>query len=571
MSLQILDWIQEVDLRTEKGHLLEFRDHGFLLAYLQDDHKRIVTRKCTQVGMSSTTLIKVLFYGCQEPLTSIFTLPTSPDAKNFVVAKFDPMIERSPGLRKMVDRVVFRDKPLFNTTVKRIGESYYFFKGSWAAHAAQSISADIMVIDELDFQKPEIRSMWEERTQGSSSKDIIYWLGYPSIPGFGIEELFEDSDQRMWYIECNECHVRQVLTFPESINFETQQYVCKACKKELTDDARRRGLWKPTKQGKEIHGYWINKLMAPWISAKQVIERFKNDTPKKFFNYTLGLPYVSRESDLTEQIIDGTMIDEVEYVAFKSSEDIHIVCGIDQGDVFHMLTCIVSPSFMCVISKDIISDEGELIKKLEFYNPEMIVMDALPNRHTAKKIVEKFRGRCYMGLERNWSEDGSSKGNDYIRVNRSSMEVGIERTESLDTMIELITGGVIKFRRSVPGMYTRKKDEPGVVDMIKNLVPDVQERFGKMRRVWKYVGPDHFAHALNFAIVSAKIINPMWQNIRLTRPLYRPQDTTKPAKSWYVQDFEDRIKELNGDETCVIPAVGERLQGTNSINPRIVY
>jgi hypothetical protein len=151
------------------------------------------------------------------------------------------------------------------------------------------------------------------------------------------------------------------------------------------------------------------------------------------------------------------------------------------------------------------------------------------------------------------------------------MEVGIERTESLDTMMELITGGVIKFRRSVPGMYTRKKDEPGVMDMIKNLVPDVQERFGRMRRVWKYIGPDHFAHALNFACTAAKIINPMWQTLRVTRSLYRPADNSKPVKAWYVQDFEDRIRELNNDESFVIPAVGERPINPTQVEPRIVY
>jgi hypothetical protein len=499
------------------------------------------------------------------------TLPTSPEAKNFVLSKFDPMIERSPGLRKMVDRPAFRDKPIFNTVVKRIGESYYFFRGSWTNWGAQSIDADVLIVDELDFQKQEIRKMWEERTQGSASKDIILWIGYPSVPGFGIEELYEDSDQRMWFIECPHCLMRQTLTFPESINMETEQYICKSCKKELTDEARSRGLWKPTKSGSNIHGYWINKLMAPWIPAKKILERFKADTPRKFFNYSLGLPYLNRESDLTDQVLDQAMIDEEQYIALRSMEGVKVICGIDQGDVFHMVTCLATQDNLVVVGKDIINSEDELEVKLNYYNPSMIVMDALPNRHTSKKIGDKMGlYRFYMALERMWSEDGKTR--DYWRTNRSTNEVSMERTESIDSMIDLIINGVIKFRKAVPGMVTKDKSQPGVIDMLRNLVPDVQERFGRQRRIWKAVGPDHFGHSLNFAVVGARILMPGWQITRNPHAMIPTREKhDKPEKPWYVKDFENRINGLLGNENVIIPTIGERSGESEPINPRIVF
>ena len=507
-NANILQWIQENKVRTNKGLPVEFRDHGFLMEFVKDTAPQIVVRKCTQVGASYSVVIKVLHLGSQAPLTIIYTLPTSTDAKNFVISKFDPIIERSQGLRDAVLKVVFRDKPIYNSVVKRIGESYYFFRGSWAAHGAQSIDADVLVVDELDFQKPDVKEMWEERIEGSSSLGVIYWVGYPSIPGFGIEEIYESSDQREWFIECGHCHKRQTLTWPDSIDFVKEIYQCKYCKKELSDDMRRRGIWKARKPGRTIHGYYINKLMAPWISAPHIIKRFKIDTPKKFYNFTLGLPYLNKKSDITDEVIAKNCVDEDEFTTFKKTTGTKVIMGIDQGDVFHVLIMLANETGMMLVGSEELKSEEEVKEKLKFYRPDMVVMDMNPNRHTAKKLREHYgRNKLYMCNEKNWSENmGTDRS--YFKVNKTTGEIGVERTESLDEMIELIVTNKIKFRRTMPRLKSIEKTNPGVIDMIKNIVPDIQEQRGKMRRIYKKTGPDHYGHSLNFAVIGAYMLFP---------------------------------------------------------------
>ena len=564
----ILQWIKKNQVRTNKGLPIEFRDHGFLLDYVKDEHNRIVVRKCTQVGASFSTNVKMLHLGDQAPLTTIYSLPTSSEAKNFVLSKFDPMIERSPGLLKMVTKVVLRERILYNSVVKRIGQSYYFFRGSWAAHGAQSIDADVLVVDELDFQKPEVRLMWEERTAGSASQDIIYWIGYPSIPNFGIEELYENSDQRKWFIECGHCFKRQALEFPDNIDLDAEKYICKYCKQEITNDMRRKGLWKITNPRNSIHGYWINKLMAPWIPATTIVERFKKDPAKKFHNYTLGLPYVSKETELTDMIIQEAMMDEEEYALTKKDEDMRILCGIDQGDIFHMLIAIATPTTLVIIAAEQLKSEEEVLKRLKFYNPDMVIMDMFPNRHTAKNLCKKYgTNRLFMAKERNWTE--TSKARNYWNLNRATSEIGVERTESLDAMIEYIMKGVIRFRRTIPRLMSIDKKDPGVVQQIKNLVPDTQERHGRLRRVFKAVGPEHYGHALNFLVVACHITFPGWMNKQaLVSSSYLDNLKKKNHKPWYIKDFEDRTRGLNPHDSIIIKPGGEIIEPESDFFPR---
>ena len=554
----ILQWIKDNGVRTNKGLPVEFRDHSFLREFVMDTAKKIVVRKCTQVGASYSVVIKVLHLGSQAPVTIVYTLPTSTEAKNFVLSKFDPIIERSQGLRDAVAKVVFRDKPIYNSVVKRIGESYYFFRGSWMEHGAQSIDADVLVVDELDFQKPDVKNMWEERIEGSSSLGTIYWVGYPSIPGFGIEELYESSDQRMWYIECGHCHKRQTLTWPDSIDFVKEIYVCKYCKHELDNDMRRRGLWKAKKPGREIHGYYINKLMAPWISAAHIIQRFKLDPPKKFYNFTLGLPYLNKKSDITDEVVSRNCVDEDEFVNFKKLVGTKVIAGIDQGDTFHMLIVLANDTGLMIVASEELKSEDDVLTKLKFYHPDMVVMDMNPNRHTAKKLREDYgREKLYMGNEKNWSENMGTERT-YFKLNKPSGEISIERTESLDEMVELITTNRIKFRRTTPRLRGIDKSRPGIIEMIKNLVPDVQEQRGKMRRIYKAVGPDHYGHALNFAVIGAHILFPMMKINRFGSPIVKvqPEEIKKP---WYHEDFEKRIATFAGIDSIIIKPEGRSM------------
>lgn len=559
----ILRWIRAKGILNNKGSAIEFMDHGFMIDYLKDDANRIVVRKCTQVGATFSTVLKILYEGEVIPINCIYTLPTGPEAKNFVLSKFDPIMARSPGLASLVQKVGITKKELFNTTIKRIGESYYFFRGSWTTWGAQAIDADVLVVDELDFQKEDVRKMFEERIEGSNSKDVIYWLGYPSVPGFGIEELYESSDQRVWYIECPSCHKRQTLSWPESIDMKNAQYICKMCRATLPDEARRRGLWKPTKPGRMIHGYHINKLMAPWVPAARIIDRFQKDSTRKFFNYTLGLPYQGAETELTDKVVESALVSDEEVRAFIEQEKPLVVLGIDQGDEFFVVKMLVTQGQTIVVDYEIFNSEAQLQEYFNKVEPFAIMMDMSPNTHTAKKLQEDFgRDRFYLGDEQ--MRANSLSMSNYFEVRFKDNRVTILRTESFDELYEYIQSGRVKIRKSMKNLWTRNKQNPGYIDMLKNMVPDVQEKFGRPVRVWKVMGPDHLAHATSFALITAKILYPEFTQRKVITTL-----DEAPQVPWYIEDFEKAMAmpdSGNMDYTLVLPRSYSRKRP--SITPR---
>jgi len=292
--------------------------------YLTDPHNRIVLQKCTQVGATFSTILKILYLGSKSNISVIFTLPTSGDVKDFVLSKFDPVVRSSPQLQAKVTKDPLSRRAIYSTVLKRIGGSHFFFRGSWSAHFAQSIDADVLVVDELDFQKPDIRKMYEERLEGARSKDIIYWLGVPTLPKQGIAELYEQSDQRKWHIRCPHCKKLQTLDWPDSISQRKKSFICKFCRKDLPKEARMKGVWIAQKPGRPIHGYYFNRLMAPWVSAEKILHEFRTRSSRHFYNFTLGLPYLEKSQQFSRDDFRSNFVSR-DFI--KSLGESKIVCG----------------------------------------------------------------------------------------------------------------------------------------------------------------------------------------------------------------------------------------------------
>ncbi len=538
-NLEILKWIKDNKIRTNKNQDIEFSNHRFLLDMLLDWPSRLIVRKPSQVGVSLTILLKVFFQGGKKTLSSIYTLPTNPEAREFVLSKVDPLIENSPGLRTLVQKVPFRDKPLYSTTFKRIGGSFYFFRGSWAVWKAQSIDCDILTFDEIDLQKPEIMSMYRERLTGSSSENIVYSIGNPSIPGFGISELYENSDQREWFVKCSHCQRTQVLSWPDSIDVEKGIYVCKFCHRILYNKDRINGQWIAKFPSRTDHGYAINRLMAAWISAKNIIEMERVSTTKHFYNYCLGLPFIEHGDVLTFQTIRRCLVPAHE------PKTPSIVMGIDQGDLFHVIIGDAGQTPPLILDAKIARSKIELEDILNYYKPAKVVMDMLPSKHLAKELQEKWTRSVF--LLGNLRDFHLSQIRNYIDLNRSQGLVNIERTESLDRMIDRVKLG--KKGLAISDNIFHFKT---LAEHLANLIPDFQDRYGRLRKVWKNCGPDDFAHSLNFFLTGCTLVNPELAPLLIEKDAI-PEDDPKKQDNIEFERLKDRLG--NSSDVMVIPPI----------------
>ena len=494
------------------------------------------------MGATFTTILKILYFGTKENLSIVVTFPTSGDVKDYVVSKFDPVVESSPQLAQLVLKDPFSRRSVFSTILKRIGGSHYFFRGSFVEHKAQSIDADILVVDELDFQKEEIRFMYEERLSGAGSKDMIYWLGTPTLPSWGISEIWEDSDQREWHIECPSCHKLQSLIFPESISWHKKTFICRFCRNDLSDDTRRQGIWIPKYPGREIHGYQINRLMAPWISAEKIIHSYHNERPKNFYNYALGLPFLEESQRYTKKEFLGILMSDNEASQFKPELKL---CGIDQGNKFHLMAGIANSQEALVVKAKICDSLEDLRNTLRILNPDLIVMDMYPDQHFAKLLQNEYGGSKFiMANQRIWWD--SRRLHEHLDFDREKGIANLERTESIDRMMDRLRNGSVRFLRSMGSLEE-------ILTHLQNLIPDTEARFGRRRKIYKAVGKIDYASALNFLLIGCEISFPNY-GIKPSRivPSYSEPIITPGSKEWVEKEFERRIREISGNPGVVL-------------------
>lgn len=445
--------------------------------------------KAGQVGLSTLALLKILFIVSVKDISVVYTLPTTSDARKFVAARVDPLIEGSEYLRAKMRP--YGTTLADSTELKRIGNSCLYFRGSWTEQQAQSIDADIVSFDELDFSKPDIRDMYRERLEGSTSLHWEYSFSVPSRPGFGIASLFEKTNQYIWMIRCPRCNRLQSLEFETNIDKAKKIFICRYCQAKIIDNDRRSGVWIPRYPHRDSHGYQFSRLMCPWISAKRILElEERAPTIKHFKNYTLGQPHTEETRLISDQEI-WALTGNYEQPSTAEST----IVGIDQGDVFHIAigrlekihdTNLYRKKIIALVKAKTPEEVEDILNR---YDMRAGIIDAMPNKHTAKQLAEKFRGRLFLAY---YSTGLTAKERyDLVRWTPNEATVEIQRTESLDRLME----SIYKREFILPRLSENVKV---LISHFRNIAVDYQSRYGLTVKIWRSAGADHFVHALNY-------------------------------------------------------------------------
>lgn len=335
-DLSIHAWIQENGIKNEKGDPIEFSDHLFLFDIYGDESPNIVVEKPAQVGLSTLQVIKNHYDAKRFKLDIIYTLPTDGDVNTFVSGKVNRIIANNPC---MLADVADKD----SIEQKQIGDSYEYFRGTWTKKAAIMIAADRLTHDEIDSSKLGVIADFQARMQHSKHKQT-HVFSHPSVKGKGVHAYFLQSDQKEWFIMCPHCQKKQYLSWntedPKkmSIDLERKEFVCKACHGVLSSKDRAVGEWVPRKfkEKPKFSGYHISLLMAPWVTAVEICEKYQECVDGKqtmdfFYNKVLGLPWAGGGNTIEEEQILGLVTTE------KSTHKGRLIIGVDPGAIIRFV------------------------------------------------------------------------------------------------------------------------------------------------------------------------------------------------------------------------------------------
>ena len=161
----------------------------------------------------------------------------------------------------------------------------------------KSIPVDFVIFDELDEAPQNSVDVAMER-MGHSEHRLVLQLSNPTLPDYGIDKAFQETDQRYWLLKCKKCGNFTCLedSFPDCL-ITVKGHVIRACHKCESELNPSIGQWvakHPSVTGKR--GYHYSQLFSHFIDPGDILHQFRTtDNLTDFYNLKIGNAYVVPE------------------------------------------------------------------------------------------------------------------------------------------------------------------------------------------------------------------------------------------------------------------------------------
>ena len=505
-----LAWIQYEGIKNEKGKPILLgpkSNHYFLRELYEQTHQKVAVRKPSQVGLSMWAVLTEIHAAKYWGINQIHTLPTKSDVNVFVPDKVTQVIRANPSIKKGVSQ-----KDIDAVNQKQFGKGFLYFKGTVSKRETFMLSSDRNTYDEVDRSEITEIGNYSSRLEGADSLQMERWISTPTMPGYGIDMVWEGSTQRHWRFTCKHCQKEQHMKWPENVDMKKGKYICSRCGEEIDEKTLREGRWKARYPKRETEGYWITQMMAPWISPQQLIESFQecekgeNEmTLEYFYNHKLGVPYVETESQILPSMIyknlttkDHKETDSVMGVDVQLRE-LYVVIGNEEG-VYLIRSLRDSDEYRATDGQKGKSKWDKLDQLIEVFGVRYGVIDAGFKPNDVLQYCERHPGKLYA----NWYKEDPKK----LKVVRFAEDKGFtsksdpdeevkvlsDRNRLIDMVLEDLKKGRIKF------FFSRKNKN--VKELIRHLstcyARVAEDRVGTEKREWVSSGQDDYLHALNY-------------------------------------------------------------------------
>jgi hypothetical protein len=499
-------WILKNQIKNENGTPIEFKDHSFLIDPFDDNSPRQVIKKCSQIGWSTLAILRGFHLAKYAGANIIHTFPSRNISKEFVIPKVNPLIEHN---RAISDSVTYD-----SINIKKIGNRFIYYRGSYEQTEAISISAHILINDEFDRSNQKVLRTYQTRLDDAKrERPELGWewqFSNPSIPGYGVDVWWQKSDQKHWFIKCHHCGNDDYLKFPDNINFESKMRICAKCKGNLDPDDLTGGRWVQKFPNREISGYWMSQMFVPWISVDKIIEDSEGDL-EVFHNFTLGEPYISKDTSLSRESI-------IKCLSPGENPKTDVAIGVDNGVVKHYV--IGNRYGIFRIGKTESWQELEEIRNL--YDAVMVI-DSLPYPVTPASLADEYPGKVFVHY---YQQDKKKAG----VIRWEDRVVKSDRTKMIDSVVAEINAKDILFNLT---QYDLEEYITHCLNVFRMISMSPQ---GIPKPEWQTIEgrPDHFFHAtvlyrvaLEQTLGQGSIVDTAGQGSTIDRhPFVQPNSTT---------------------------------------------
>ncbi|MFN8547757.1 MAG: phage terminase large subunit family protein [Candidatus Eisenbacteria bacterium] len=474
-----------------EGRPFSFRGHGYLRAIFDDTSPHVVLSKAAQIGGTTWAILRAI-HACLTGLNVIYFFPTRTDVLEFSKSRVAPLLAENPFLWRLL-----RDTD--TAGLKRIGDAHLYLRGMQSTVGMKSVPADLVIFDELDEAEPAAKAMAKERLAHSDYKRLIE-LSNPSIPDYGIDEIYQRSDQRHWTLRCPSCGTWSALEklFPQKLGQDvpilrvradgTVYRACPNCQSELDPE---QGEWVADFPSSSIHGYRISQLFSTKVNPKEILDEYRTTRyPERFYNLKIGIPW----TDL------GRKVDAATVLALCGSHPLadampggYCSMGVDTGRELHVVILHDSDGdghareTKRLVFCGAMESFEQLDELMRRFNVARCVVDGLPETHATREFIARHRYHAWMCFF-NEHQRGAPKF-DYV-----THMVTINRTEAIDASRAAVRDARLVLPRRMPLLEEFARH---VACDAKVLDEDEETGIKKYRYI--RTGPNHYSMALTYA------------------------------------------------------------------------
>ena len=321
---------------------------GMMQAISDPKIENIVFMTGAQIGKTEIINNSVGYYVSQDPSPMLVVQPTLELAKMWSSDRLSPMLRDTPILKNLVKDPRSRDSG--NTLYqKQFPGGYIAIVGANSPSGLAARPIRCVFLDEVDRYPASAGSegdpieLSKARTKTFTYNRKIIMVSTPTNKGASrIENAFEESDKRFYYVPCPDCKHEQKLIW-SNVNWEedkpeTASYICEECGSAWDDAMRYRaiknGNWVATEDYNGTAGFHINGIYSPWTPLSEAVKGFlvakkMPDTLRVFVNTYLAETW----EDQGERVDDYAVAERAEAFGDKLDKNIMILtCGIDVQD-----------------------------------------------------------------------------------------------------------------------------------------------------------------------------------------------------------------------------------------------
>ena len=481
-----------------------------LATIFNDPSSVIVIQKAAQVGVTEL-LVSLALWAADTGYAGrgnvLYLMPTKGQMDDFVQSRFNQAIQESTYLTNRLRPDPPGRRGADNNQIKRIGNSFIYFRGTESVRAISSVDADLVILDEFDQMAAGTQERVLARIASSTNGKIVI-ASTPKIPGAGINALYLKSDRNVYHIPCPSCGLEQPLEWDGNVNQEEAKIICTRCGLTMIGSAE--GRWVPVSDRPyPLRGYHLNQLYSSKLDLRRLIDLSKRpgiSATEEFHNSYLGEPFAAEGGGIQLAVIDN-ITDEYSLEDYDGQP---CVMGVDVGTRLHVVIrediSENYPSITGMIGNrrserhsklwyaGDVSEIGEIEQLMVSFNVKSVVIDALPETRLSRDFANRH-GDVHMAYY-----TGNNSSYEWIReTSDKPRHVKIDRLVGMDDMYTGIRNGTVRLPADARELGGHINSDGYGEYAAQMMVPQrILEKDGHGNPVARWIDngrDDHYAHA----------------------------------------------------------------------------